>query len=57
MMPSSQEMTLLVHVFQYRLHHSEITNTDAKNNSQKSPIPTTDPIIGTSLILNNELMY
>ena len=30
----SQEMTLLVHVLQYRLHCSEITDTNTKNNGQ-----------------------
>ena len=35
-------MILLVHLLQYRLHHSEITDT--------RPIPITDPVIGTSLI-------
>ena len=30
----SQEMTLLVHLLQYRLHLSEITDTDTKNNDQ-----------------------
>ena len=39
-------MTLLVHLLQYRLHLSEITDT--KNNGRYQ---TTDPIIGTSLVM------
>ena len=34
MMLSSQEMTLLVHLLQYRLHLPEITDTDTKNNGR-----------------------
>ena len=30
----SQEMKSLVHLLQYRLHFSEITDTDNKNNGQ-----------------------
>ena len=30
----SQEMTLLVHLLQYRLHLSEITETDNENNGR-----------------------
>ena len=32
MMLQSQEMTLLVHLLQYQLHLSEISDTDNKNN-------------------------
>ena len=31
-------MTLLVHLLQYWLHHSEITDTDTKNNADNDPI-------------------
>ena len=34
MMLKSHEMTLLVHLLQYQLRLSEITDTDTKNNGQ-----------------------
>ena len=39
-------MTLLVHLLQYQLHLSEITDTNTKNNG----IPITDLFISASLI-------
>ena len=42
-------MTLLVHVFQYWLHHLEIHVTDTDTKNDDHAIPITDLIMGTSL--------
>ena len=48
-------MTLLVHFLQYRLHLSEMTDTNNQNNGRYRLI--TEPIIGTSLLQNNYSKY
>ena len=37
-------MTLIVHLLQYHLHFSEITDTDSRNNGQYCLIPIINPL-------------